>query len=144
MLFGFSIDRTCAAKEAAERAKARMERKAQHVDPVTLRRAERPQDREVTPHAVLWANGLPSRMRPDGLLVRYPHVANRLALCWPDKRLTDCLLEQLLVDKRGGRKGFPAAVREELLRLREAVPRTMHVDSVTPHWDLHSQATSDR
>ena len=63
------------------------------------------------------------------LLERYPHVANRLALCWADKALANRLFEDLLVDKRGGRKGFPSTVRAELLQL---------------HWEMHAQVPSDR
>jgi hypothetical protein len=51
---------------------------------------------------------------------RYPRVANRLALCWSDKVLTRRLFEELLTDQRGGRRGFPPPVRDELLRLRLA------------------------
>jgi len=144
MLFGFSIGRARAAREAAERAKARLERKSKDVDPRRLRKAERAQDRELMEHTVRWANSVPGPIRPTCLLAGYPHVANRLALCWPDKRLTDSLLENLLIDTRGGQKGLPASVKAELLRLRAAVPRRMQTDSVTPHWDLHAQATSDR
>jgi hypothetical protein len=143
MIFGLLIDKTSAVKlAAAERAKAR--RKARGVDPTSLRRPERQQDRELTENAVLWANGLPSRLRPNLLLARYPRVANRLALCWPDKGLTQHLFDDLLVDKRGGRRGFPPPVRAELVQLRGACPRAIPADSTTPHWEWHSQATSDR
>ena len=119
MIFGLLVDRTSAAKRAAaERAKAR--RKAQRVDPTTLRRLERPQDRELMEHAVLWSNDFPGELRPNLLLASYPRVANRLALCWPDKRLTHHLFDDLLVDNRGGRRGFPPPVRVELLQLYRA------------------------
>lgn len=48
----------------------------------------------------------------------YPRVVNRLALCWNDAALTDRLLDDLLIGRRGKRKGFPGPVAEELLRLR--------------------------
>ena len=72
------------------------------------------------------------------------------------KALIDRLFEDLLIDKRGGRKGFPPPVRAELLNLRKSYPRIMQKDGAparihrsdfvlaTPHWDPHAQATSDR
>jgi hypothetical protein len=73
-------------------------------------------------HAVAWADGLPPELRPVELMRRYPRVANRLALCWADRILRHNALEDLLIDRRGGRQGFPARVREELVRLRIAYP----------------------
>ena len=142
MIFASLIDKTSTAtRAAAERAKAR---RAQKIDPATLRRPERRQDRELMEHAVLWANGLPSELRPNLLLESYPRVANRLALCWPDKRLTHHLFEDLLVDNRGGRKGFPSPVSAELLQLRRAFSKPIPAGSMTPYWEQYSQATSDR
>jgi hypothetical protein len=102
-LFGSKASAT--RLEALERARARQALKV-HVDPSTVRRPEHLQDRALKAHTVLWANNLPSELRPGLLLERYPHVANRLALCWADKALTNRLFEDLLIDKRGGRKGF--------------------------------------
>ena len=142
MGFTLFIDKTSTAtREAAERAKAR---RAQKIDPATLRRPERRQDQELMEHAVLWANGLPSELRPNLLLESYPRVANRLALCWPDKRLTHHLFDDLLVDNRGGRRGFPPPVRTELLQLRRMFQKPILAGSMTPHWVQYSQATSDR
>ena len=150
------VRKASAAKlEALERAKARPALKV-HVDPGTLRRPEHLQDRALKAHTELWANNLPIEIRPGLLLERYPHVANRLALCWADKALTIRLFEDLLVDNRGGRKGFPPLVRAELLHLRRTYPRIGQNDGAparihrsdfvlaTPHWDPHAQATSDR
>jgi len=126
---------------AVERTKARQVSK-EHADPSTLRRLERPEDRTPMAHTVRWVNDFPLERRPNLLLERYPHVANRLALCWADKALTNRLFEDLLVDRRGGRKGFPPAVRAELLHLRAAYPRFTEVHSPTQHWEL--QVPSDR
>jgi hypothetical protein len=96
-------------------------------------------------HTLKWASGLAADLHPHRLLELFPRVANRLALCWADKVLTNRLFEDLLVDRRGGRKGFPAAVRAEILQLRMTYPKTAFVESShTPHWDIESQATSDR
>ena len=96
-------------------------------------------------HTLQWASGLPVDLRPHQLLELYPRVANRLALCWADKVLTNRMFEDLLVDRRGGRKGFPPAVRAEILQLRMTYPKVAPAQSSrTPYWDIESQATSDR
>ena len=40
-------------------------------------------------------------------------------MCWSDGVLTERLLEELLVDRRDGRKGFSAEITLELVRLHE-------------------------
>lgn len=65
-----------------------------------------------------WFETLPLWPRPEQLCARYPRVANRLALCWSDVELTEQLFEDLLVDRRGDRKGFPAPVLDDLRRVR--------------------------
>ena len=51
-------------------------------------------------------------------------VANRIAWCWADAALREQVLDDLLVDRRGGRLGFAPTIVRELQRLREfqAVP----------------------
>jgi hypothetical protein len=44
-------------------------------------------------------------------------VANRIALAWNDADLADGVFNELLLDRRGNRKGFPPAVAAEILRL---------------------------
>jgi hypothetical protein len=54
---------------------------------------------------------------------RFPHVVNRLAACWAAPFDVIDLLDELLVDRRGGRRGFPADALAELLALRRATMR---------------------
>ncbi|HSM23105.1 MAG TPA: hypothetical protein VK876_12960, partial [Rubrivivax sp.] len=46
-------------------------------------------------------------------------VANRIAWCWNDPDLIRQVLEDLLHDRRGGRRGFAPGIVRELQRLRE-------------------------
>jgi hypothetical protein len=87
------------------------------VDYVALRRAV-PVSQPV-PAAFKWIARLPRGARPRNLLRQYPRIANNLALSWPDRKAFRHCLYDLLVDKRGGRKGFPQPVLQELLALRE-------------------------
>ena len=76
-------------------------------------------DRIVSAQAWSWLEALPSEFRPKALAVQYPHVVNQLALLWRSD--ADCLrhLRNLMVDQRGGRRGFPMAVADEIARLYE-------------------------
>lgn len=81
-----------------------------------LRRAPRECDRAINGTTRHWLRRLPPRRRPLRLCMHFPHVANRIAWCWGDSAQ---LLQDLLVDRRGGRRGFPLPVVRELQRLRE-------------------------
>lgn len=52
------------------------------------------------------------------LLPGYPHVLNRMAELWAHPRFVSQYFEELLLDSRGGRSGFPLEVIAELTRLR--------------------------
>ncbi len=93
---------------------------------VALRSTPNPRDQTLSNVAKDWWCKLAPDLHPQELCLRYPRVANRLALCWNDAELTEQLFASLMVDRRGGRKGFPKVVLEELLRLRELV--TFRVD----------------
>lgn len=86
---------------------------------VGQRRAPRECDRAITGTARRWLRRLPARRRPLRLCIDFPRVANRIAWCWNDRRLSEQLLDDLLIDRRGGRQGFPLPVVRELQRLRE-------------------------
>jgi hypothetical protein len=83
------------------------------------RRAPRASDEALTGTARRWLRELPSRRRPLRLCQLYPRVANRVAWCWHDAELAAQALADLLEDRRGGRRGFPAPVVRELQRLAQ-------------------------
>jgi hypothetical protein len=65
-----------------------------------------------------WLESLPMSVRPVTLVDKYPRIANRLALLWKKPRQCDVYFENLLVDERGGRQGFPQSVALELVTLK--------------------------
>lgn len=81
----------------------------------------------------LWLAALPPSCWPGELARTFPRLVNQLALAWPDRVLCERTFERLLGDERGGRRGFPPAVRAELLALqrlrrdteRPAAPRPL-------------------
>ena len=83
------------------------------------RRAPRGSDDALTGTTRAWLRRLPLGRRPLHLCERFPRVANRIAWCWHDSVLSQQLLDDLLTDRRGGRRGFCAAIHREMQRLRE-------------------------
>jgi len=51
----------------------------------------------------------------------YPRIANRLALACNDPQAIRDVLNDVLIDRRGGRRGFPPSVLSELLKFRSMV-----------------------
>lgn len=84
-----------------------------------FRRPPRRTDEVLTATAHVWLRALPPRRRPMVLCLRFPRVANRLAWVWSDAELSAQTFDDLLTDRRGGRKGFPPQVLAELKRLRD-------------------------
>lgn len=80
-------------------------------------RRVRPLD-QLLPATSEWARRLPEAIRPVHLVRLYPRVANRLAFAWQDRRATEDVFDDVLIDRRGGRRGFPPDVRADLLQLR--------------------------
>ena len=62
--------------------------------------------------------------------MRFPHVLNRVADAWGDPAAVTEVMADLMVDRRGGRRGFPPDALEELHALREvcAVRRNTNAD----------------
>jgi hypothetical protein len=60
-----------------------------------------------------------------GLARRFPHVLNQLSAVWGDLPAAAELIDDLLVDRRGGRRGFPADVLAELLTVRRIAVKRM-------------------
>lgn len=117
------------------------------------RMAPRQRDQTLSAVTLVWLETLPAEHYPRSLSLAYPRAANRIALCWPDWELTEILLDELLVDRRGGRQGFPQPVQKELLDLRRWSVARAAADALTAFWtkrlggdkwDLHRQSPNDR
>ncbi len=89
------------------------------------KRASRPANGLLRP-TVNWASALPDDVRPNTLLAKFPRIANLIAVLWQDPRSLRRYIDDLLVDKRGNRQGFPLDVLRELFALRA------HFDELNP------------
>ena len=81
-----------------------------------------------------WASGLPVEVQPKALLAKFPRVANLVAVLWKDPDSLRRYVDDLLVDKRGHRQGFPLDVLREIFELR-AYFDTLHPPTLLP-WDV--------
>jgi len=77
-----------------------------------------PLDR-LLPTSIKWLTGLPIELAPLELAARYPRVTNLLVQHWDDSSACSAYFNELLYPRRPGRRGFPASVRRDLLRLHD-------------------------
>jgi hypothetical protein len=80
-------------------------------------RKARPAD-YLLPASERWMEHLPHDVRPLALATRFPRIVNLVARQWSDRGACPAFFEELLIDRRGGRKGFPADVQHDLSKLR--------------------------
>ena len=79
----------------------------------TNRRKAKPAE-FLLPTTVRWMETLPSEFQPMVIVKAFPRIANTLAALWtrPDEFMS--YVNDLLIDRRGGRQGFPNEVLTEL------------------------------
>lgn len=71
------------------------------------------------PQSEKWFDSLPAHLAPCALASQFPRIVNLIVAQWSDHRGAPELFAELLGDRRGGRAGFPPAVRRDLLMLQE-------------------------
>ncbi len=86
-------------------------------EPSWKRRDERPSDNHLLPETAQLLAKLPHEVKITRLAVKYPRIANRIAMDWSRPNAMKAYLKSLLIDERGERHGFPAEIVAELLRL---------------------------
>jgi hypothetical protein len=65
-----------------------------------------------------WLRGLPAEVLPADLILNFPRIVNLIAMQWDDRGACAAYFEELLTDRRGGRRGFPQNIERDLSRLR--------------------------
>ena len=106
--------------------------------PAAQRQPPSPYDEKLNLAAVAWMNEIPAEVAPQALASQFPRIVNRLARFWDSPRMVDSYLEDLLVDRRGKRQGFPKKVLQELYALAE-----YHRHRRAPDMQELQRATSD-
>ncbi len=102
-------------------------------DPANHRQPASPYDRSLNRSAVAWMDELPRNLAPVALAIQFPRIVNRLSRFWDSPRMIEECFRELLVDKRGRRKGFPKKILEELYALAHYY-RTLHATPETDVW----------
>lgn len=71
------------------------------------------------PRTRQWLMALPPAVRPRALAMQFARIANLLCASW--EHPPDCrrYINDLLIDRRGGRRGFPKPVAREIQVLSE-------------------------
>ena len=96
----------------------------------------RPQPAEtLAPETVRWLAGLPGDVRPRQLPIEYVRIANALGRAWADPQACLRYFDELLIDRRGNRRGFSFNVALELAGLKDHYETVVHPTEQTV-WDL--------
>jgi hypothetical protein len=93
----------------------------------SMRAPARDSDRTLAMETRLWLLRLPPKLRPTTLADSYPRVVNRIARDWSDNFMLEVCFEDLMVDRRGGRRGFPKMALQEIKRLHHFNMRHRHL-----------------
>lgn len=65
-----------------------------------------------------WLDRLPEAARAPKLAAAFPRIAERIARFDGEPPFAARYLDQLMIDRRGDRQGFPIEIGRELMRLR--------------------------
>ena len=111
-------------------------------DPTRHRQPESPYDRGLNRSTIAWLKELPQPVLPVALASQYPRIANRLSRFWDSPKMIEECFRELLLDKRGRRKGFPKKVLDELQMLAQYY-RALHGEVETDRWKSIPYRKSD-
>lgn len=75
--------------------------------------------------------GMPRGIRPLHLQEQFPRIANELPARWHDAHSVHAYLSELLEDRRGNRRGFPALVAEELQALKLFIEKRLDAEEAS-------------
>ena len=80
-----------------------------------------------------WIASLPPKARPHPLVAQFARIANFIRAMWADPPACRAYFDELFLDRRGGRKGFPAPL---LRGLRDICADHAFVDAYPGcNWD---------
>ncbi|WP_420992233.1 hypothetical protein ACKI2N_030840 [Cupriavidus sp. 30B13] len=90
-----------------------------------MRRPEGAEAQVLTSTALKWLASLPPEARPLELCRGYARIGNQMAALAATPSVLSAYLADLLIDRRGGRQGFPGGIALELSRLQEYLLHTL-------------------
>jgi hypothetical protein len=104
------------------------------LDEIIARRRPQPPE-TLGAETIRWLAGLPPDVRPAALPIQFVRIANALARVWSTPQACLEYLDDLLIDRRGDRRGFPFDVALELAGLKDYYETDVHPTAQTA-WDL--------
>ena len=99
------------------------------------RRARQGTPEALADAAAQWLRHLPQHVRPLKTEARFPHIVNALEARWRTPESCRGYFDQLLLDQRGSRRGFPRSVAAELAALKDYYDSVVHPTQQTV-WDV--------
>ena len=115
----FEVTDLAAARRALEEPPAGLDvaRQLRSATWESRRRPAGPTDHAILGRTVDWILNLAPDARPAHLADSMPRIANTLAQRWSDPEAAGAYVNDLLIDRRGGRKGFRPEIKKELVML---------------------------
>lgn len=105
------------------------------------RRPTRATDLALIIDAQRWLATLPDDAQVSNLAARFPRIVNNIvARLQHPQELAD-YMDDLLVDRRGNRTGFPMAVMTDLIRLNSHFLKTRRYPALAPTFEHRPHAT---
>jgi hypothetical protein len=102
---------------------------------VWRRRPTRHTDQTLIVDAERWLASLPDDAQALAVAARFPRIVNNIVARLPYPRELADYMDELLVDRRGNRSGFPIAVMTDLIRLNSLFLKTGRYPSMAPAID---------
>ena len=106
----------------------------------TRRRAQATETLSV--EASRWLDELPPNVRPRRLPVEFARIANALSRRWGTPAACLAYFDDVLIDKRGNRRGFPMGIVLELAALKNYFQTFVHPAPRTV-WDELSKRSRE-
>jgi hypothetical protein len=85
---------------------------------VSMRSAASPQDLVLSAQTLSWLATLGANA-PAKLAQCHPRIVNKMALLWSEPPMMHTYLDDLLIDRRGDRRGFPLEILMEIYHVKE-------------------------
>ena len=88
-----------------------------------------------------WLAKLPEDVQPKATAEQYPRLVNRIAGLWNHPEDFMDYINELLMDSRGDREGFPLSVAMELATVKDYYEMNVNPDSKAYLWDPRVKKT---
>jgi hypothetical protein len=108
-----------------------------------MRRAQEGAEGQLTTEGQALLSSLDETVKPKELASRYPRIVNQIARQWRTPTQMDKYFQDLLMDTRGNRQGFPLKIVMELSTLREHYTGMSGTARAAGVWDA-SQSLFER